>query len=51
MSIGDILKSGETKHLRLTLTFDADADTLPSEPVEVTGLTTSIIYSQNTETP
>ena len=45
-TVGDALDSQATKQAKLTISYNADADTVPAQPVTVTGLTATLIYDQ-----
>ncbi len=47
VKVGDFLEKKTTKTLQLSLIYDSDADSLPSDDVTVKGLNINIIYDQD----
>ena len=46
-AVGDILASGASKQLKITLTFDSNVTELPSADVTITNFASYIIYGQH----
>ena len=47
ISVNNTLAAGESKTLKLTVSYPATADTLPEAEVDITGMDVTFTYSQN----